>query len=59
MHATKAAIEEGIVPGGGVALLRASSVLDTFARDKEEGEGAGVRVRTLPPVALALSQLSC
>jgi chaperonin GroEL len=28
MHATKAAVEEGIVPGGGVALLRASAVLD-------------------------------
>ncbi len=27
MHATKAAVEEGIVPGGGVALLRASKVL--------------------------------
>ena len=29
MHATKAAVEEGIVPGGGVALIRASKVLDT------------------------------
>ncbi|MCL4847556.1 MAG: chaperonin GroEL [Acidobacteria bacterium] len=28
MHATKAAVEEGIVPGGGVALLRAAKVLD-------------------------------
>src|ERR1051326_3071113 len=30
MHATKAAVEEGIVPGGGVALIRASAVLDTL-----------------------------
>src|SRR5713101_863220 len=30
MHATKAAVEEGIVPGGGVALLRAASVLDSL-----------------------------
>src|SRR5438128_7628651 len=30
MHATKAAVEEGIVPGGGVALLRASNVLKTL-----------------------------
>jgi chaperonin GroEL len=30
MHATKAAVEEGIVPGGGVALLRAGKVLDTL-----------------------------
>ncbi len=28
LHATRAAVEEGIVPGGGVALLRAQSVLD-------------------------------
>src|SRR5438128_3869928 len=32
MHATKAAVAEGIVPGGGVALLRCSAVLDTFAK---------------------------
>jgi chaperonin GroEL len=30
MHATKAAVEEGIVPGGGVALLRAGKVLETL-----------------------------
>lgn len=40
--ATKAAVEEGIVPGGGVALLRAMSVLDSV---KAEGEEAiGVRI---------------
>ena len=32
MHATKAAVEEGIVPGGGVALLRASKVLENSGR---------------------------
>ena len=32
MHATKAAVEEGIVPGGGVALLRASKVLKRRSR---------------------------
>ena len=35
MHATKAAVEEGIVPGGGVALLRAQAVLDKL---KLEGD---------------------
>jgi chaperonin GroEL len=30
LHATRAAVEEGIVPGGGVALLRASKALDNF-----------------------------
>ena len=33
MHATKAAVEEGIVPGGGVALLRAVSALDALKPD--------------------------
>ena len=33
MHATKAAVEEGIVPGGGVALLRGASVLDALEVD--------------------------
>jgi chaperonin GroEL len=35
MHATKAAVEEGIVAGGGVALLRAAKALDKFATDKD------------------------
>jgi len=34
MHATKAAVEEGIVPGGGVALLRAIPALDKLLKDK-------------------------
>ncbi|MDT5155854.1 MAG: chaperonin GroEL [Acidobacteriota bacterium] len=38
MHATRAAVEEGIVPGGGVALVRAAKALDKF-RANEEGEG--------------------
>jgi chaperonin GroEL len=46
MHATKAAVEEGIVPGGGVALLRAVPALDKLAQDKElshdERVGVGI-----------------
>src|SRR6195256_5584301 len=38
MHATKAAVEEGIVPGGGVALIRASKALEKFLTNKA-GEG--------------------
>jgi chaperonin GroEL len=34
MHATKAAVEEGIVPGGGVALLRAIPALDRLLKDE-------------------------
>src|SRR5215217_8797440 len=35
MHATKAAVEEGIVPGGGVALLRAAKSLDALGKRKD------------------------
>jgi chaperonin GroEL len=38
MHATRAAVEEGIVPGGGVALVRAAKVLEKFAVNPD-GEG--------------------
>lgn len=36
MHATKAAIEEGVVPGGGVALLRSIERLDSLKTDNED-----------------------
>jgi chaperonin GroEL len=36
MHATRAAVEEGILPGGGVALLRASRVLDKLKGENED-----------------------
>ncbi|MCX2725274.1 chaperonin GroEL [Roseibium salinum] len=36
MHATRAAVEEGILPGGGVALLRASGVLDALKVDNDD-----------------------
>jgi chaperonin GroEL len=35
MHATKAAVEEGIVPGGGIALIRASKALDPILKQKD------------------------
>ncbi len=38
MHATRAAVEEGIVPGGGVALVRAAKALEKFDLNKD-GEG--------------------
>jgi chaperonin GroEL len=38
MHATRAAVEEGIVPGGGVSLVRAAKALDKYSVNKE-GEG--------------------
>jgi chaperonin GroEL len=36
MHATKAAVEEGIVPGGGVALLRAKAAIDKLSDDNAD-----------------------
>jgi chaperonin GroEL len=36
LHATRAAVEEGIVPGGGVALLRAAKSLDTLKPDNDD-----------------------
>jgi chaperonin GroEL len=41
--ATKAAIEEGIVAGGGVALLRASSILNKMTADNED-EAVGIKI---------------
>jgi chaperonin GroEL len=43
LHATRAAVEEGIVPGGGVALLRCASVLDDLKLEDED-EQIGVNI---------------
>jgi chaperonin GroEL len=47
MHATKAAREEGIVPGGGVALLRAGEILDKMTGDDEEKVGIRIVKKAL------------
>ncbi|MBX3292373.1 MAG: chaperonin GroEL [Acidobacteria bacterium] len=50
MHATRAAVEEGIVAGGGVALVRAAKVLDGFtanAEDTDEQIGVNIVRRAL------------
>jgi chaperonin GroEL len=47
MHATKAAVEEGIVAGGGVALLRASKVLDDLSVIGEEQVGVAIVRRAI------------
>jgi chaperonin GroEL len=43
MHATRAAVEEGILPGGGVALLRASAVLKKL-RTQNDDQRTGVEI---------------
>jgi chaperonin GroEL len=42
LHATRAAVEEGVVPGGGVALLRASAALDNLRAGEIEKVGIGI-----------------
>ncbi|MGO8756214.1 MAG: chaperonin GroEL [Gallionellaceae bacterium] len=43
MHATRAAVEEGILPGGGVALLRARAAISTLKGDNSEQED-GIKI---------------
>jgi len=47
LHATRAAVEEGIVPGGGVALLRCKKVLDGLKLSGDENTGASIIRRAL------------
>ena len=47
MHATKAAVDEGIVPGGGVALLRASQALQGLALGGDQQVGVNIIVRAV------------
>ena len=47
MHATKAAVEEGIVPGGGVALLRGTNALTTLSVDGDQQLGVDIIRRAL------------
>jgi chaperonin GroEL len=42
LHATRAAVEEGVVPGGGVALIRASAALDNLRSSEEEKIGINI-----------------
>jgi chaperonin GroEL len=42
MHATKAAVEEGIVPGGGVAILKSAKVLDSLKLEGDQKVGADI-----------------
>jgi chaperonin GroEL len=47
MHATKAAVEEGIVPGGGVALLRSSKAIDGLKLEGDQKVGAEIVRRAI------------
>ena len=47
LHATRAAVEEGIVPGGGVALVRAAKVIAALELDGDEATGAAIVARAV------------
>ncbi len=47
LHATRAAVKEGIVAGGGVALLRAIDAIDTKGLPNDEAVGAGILKKAL------------
>lgn len=47
LHATRAAVEEGIVPGGGVALVRAMKALDSLKLEGDEKVGVNIVRRSL------------
>jgi chaperonin GroEL len=47
LHATRAAVEEGVVPGGGVALIRAQSALDRIRGTEDEKTGVDIVRRAL------------
>jgi len=47
LHATRAAVEEGIVPGGGVAFLRSLSAIDSLKLSGDEATGAQIVRRAL------------
>jgi chaperonin GroEL len=56
LHATRAAIAEGIVPGGGVALLNARRVLDKSKLEGDEAEGVRVLYRALEMPARLIAE---
>jgi chaperonin GroEL len=47
LHATRAAVEEGVIPGGGVTLLRAAKAIDGLSLDGDQRVGADILRRAL------------
>jgi chaperonin GroEL len=55
LHATRAAVEEGIVPGGGVALLRCLSAIDNIKLEGDEQIGVEIVKRAVESPLRALA----
>jgi chaperonin GroEL len=58
MHATRAAVEEGIVPGGGVALIRCAPALDALGFDDDRRYGVNIIRRALEEPLRQIAQNS-
>jgi len=56
LHATKSAVEEGIVPGGGVALLRASKALDNLKLEGDQKIGVQIVKKAIEEPAKLIAQ---
>ena len=56
LHATRAAVEEGVVPGGGVALIRASAALDNLRCTEEEKIGVNIIRKAMEDPARWIAQ---
>ncbi len=56
VHATRAAVEEGIVPGGGVALVRAAKALDAVEAGGDEAIGVDIVRRAITRPLLQIAQ---
>jgi len=56
LHATRAAVEEGILPGGGVALVRASGALEGLKVKEEEQVGVGIIRRAIEEPCKRIAQ---
>jgi len=56
VHATRAAVEEGIVPGGGVALLRASRALDKVKAEGDEVVGVDIVRRAIKKPLMQIAE---
>jgi chaperonin GroEL len=56
MHATRAAVEEGIVPGGGVALIRCIPALDKLKLQEDEAIGVNIVKRALEEPARQIAR---
>jgi len=56
LHATRAAVEEGIVPGGGVALIRARQALKNLKLDGDQDLGAQIVCRALDEPARIIAE---